>query len=372
VSASADLRQSNPPPDCRPAVALPPELRPSTFNFGLCTSSKVSALEVQPNRHDWLVTVNIQPILALLETPNVTDVLVNGTASCFVDSGSGLKQVQVPFADEAQVAETARWMIAQADRHLDFANPIADCVVGGAELGLLGHDRFRVHAVLASASSPNTLLSIRRHQRTKLGIESFAANRLELMVWLTQLLERRENFLISGATGAGKTTLLGGLMSLARGERIIAVEEVSEISCANGHFISLQCRQANTEGKGEISLDRLVREALRMRPDRLLMGEIRGPELLTFLSALNTGHRGAGGTIHANNAAAVASRLGTIALQSGWSSRALASSAAEAIDWVIHVERQGSQRLITEVSKIILNRRGALELVACAELEGLL
>jgi pilus assembly protein CpaF len=186
------------------------------------------------------------------------------------------------------------------------------------------------------------------------------------------MVERRENFLVSGATGAGKTTLLGRLMSLARGQRVIAVEEVSEITCGNGHFISLQCRQANTEGKGEIALDRLVREALRMRPDRLLMGEIRGPELLTFLSALNTGHRGAGGTIHANNAAAVANRLSTIGLQAGWSSRAVASSAAEAIDWVIHVERRGSERLISEVSRLVLNRRGALEVVPCEELDGLL
>ena len=322
--------------------------------------------------------LNIEPILRLLETPRVTDVLINGNSSCFVDCGTGLKRVEVPYVDEAQVAETARWMIAQADRHLDFANPIADCVVSGAQLSLAGatvlagNSNFRVHAVLASASSPNTLLSIRRHQPQIVGIEGFVGDRLELSVWLRQLVERRENFLVSGATGAGKTTLLGGLMSLARGQRVIAVEEVSEISCGNGHFISLQCRQANTEGRGEISLERLVREALRMRPDRLLMGEIRGPELLTFFSALNTGHRGAGGTIHANNAAAVANRLATIGLQSGWSSRAVAASAAEAIDWVVHVERRGSDRLITEVSSLVLNRRGALDVVPCAELEGLL
>jgi pilus assembly protein CpaF len=319
-----------------------------------------------------LVPVNIQPILTLLETPGVTDVLVNGTLSCFVDFGGGLKPVEKPFFDEAQLAETARWMIAQADRHLDFANPIADCVVSAGELGLSGSATFRVHAVLASASSPNTLISIRRHEPAQLGVESFAGDRLDLSIWLQQMVERRENFLISGATGAGKTTLLGSLMSLARGQRVIAVEEVSEITCGNGHFISLQCRQANTEGKGEISLDRLVREALRMRPDRLLMGEIRGPELLTFLSALNTGHRGAGGTIHANNAAAVANRLVTIGLQSGWSGRAVAASAAEAIDWVIHAERRGAERLVTEVSKLVLNRRGALELKPCAELDGLL
>ena len=318
------------------------------------------------------MSINVAPILKLLETPNLTDDLINGASSCFVDVGAGLKQVDVPYVDEAQLAETARWMIAQADRHLDFANPIADCVVGAAQLGLAGNFRFRVHAVLASASSSNTLLSIRRHQPQLIGIEGFVGDRLELSVWLKQLVERRDNFLVSGATGAGKTTLLGSLMGLARGQRVIAVEEVSEITCGNGHFISLQCRQSNTEGKGEISLDRLVRESLRMRPDRLLMGEIRGPELLTFLSALNTGHRGAGGTIHANNAAAVANRLATIGLQAGWSGRAVAAGAAEAIDWVIHVERRGSERLISEVSKLVLSRRGALELLPCEELDGLL
>ncbi|MEY4366659.1 MAG: hypothetical protein RLZ28_74, partial [Actinomycetota bacterium] len=122
--------------------------------------------------------LNLQPILRLLDTPELTDVLINGTSSCFVDCGDGLKQVEVPYVDEAQLAETARWLIALADRHLDFANPIADCVVSAVELGLMGKARFRVHAVLASASSPNTLLSIRRHQPVQLGVESFVGGRL--------------------------------------------------------------------------------------------------------------------------------------------------------------------------------------------------
>ena len=311
-------------------------------------------------------------LFELLQAPNLTDLLLNGPTQAFADFGAGLRRVQHPCPDEGQLAEISRWMISLADRHLDFANPFADCVVSSAQLGLTQMASFRVHAVLGSASSSNTLLSIRRHNPDRVGLSAFVGDRLELAAWLSDLVHQKSNFLISGATGSGKTTLLGALMATARDERVIAVEEVSELSVGNGHFVALQTRQANTEGRGEISLEKLVREALRMRPDRLLVGEVRGAEMLTFINALNTGHKGAGGTIHANSPAAVATRIETIGLQAGWRPTAVGASAAEAIDFVIHLERQSGRRHIAQVSQLSLNRRGRLTASPVEALQGFL
>ncbi len=311
-------------------------------------------------------------LLQLLAQPNLTDILINGAAEAYADFGDGLVRIDHPCSNESKLAELARWIIELADRHLDFANPFADCSLSSRQLGLEAQSQIRVHAALAGPSSPHTLLSMRKHQPNAAGLHEFASGRLELELWLGGMLARRENFLVSGATGAGKTTLLRALMNQAQGERIIAIEEVAELAPIAGHFVSLQTRQANTEGRGGITLEHLMREALRMRPDRLVIGEVRGPELLTLLNALNTGHRGAAGSIHANNSAAVATRITTIGLQSGWPARAVAAAAAEAIQWLIHVERRGSARVIAEVSSLSLGRRGDLRTVPSQELAGYL
>ena len=234
-------------------------------------------------------------LLQLLAQPNLTDILINGAAEAYADFGDGLVRIDHPCSNESKLAELARWIIELADRHLDFANPFADCSLSSRQLGLEAQSQIRVHAALAGPSSPHTLLSMRKHQPNAAGLHEFASGRLELELWLGGMLARRENFLVSGATGAGKTTLLRALMNQAQGERIIAIEEVAELAHIAGHFVSLQTRQANTEGRGGITLEHLMREALRMRPGRLVIGEVRGPELLTLLNALNTGHRGAAG-----------------------------------------------------------------------------
>ena len=311
-------------------------------------------------------------LLELLSHPTLSDLLVNGSGEAYADFGAGLRRVEHPCPNDFELAELARWMIALADRHIDFANPFADCSLTAAQLGLSAEAQFRVHAVLANPSSPNTLLSIRKHRPHPVGLHEFVSGRIELEIWLRAMLARHENFLVAGATGAGKTTFLRAAMSQARGERIIAIEEVAELAPIEGHLVSLQTRQPNTEGRGGIGLDQLLREALRMRPDRLLLGEVRGVELLTLLNALNTGHRGAGATIHANSAAAAATRITTIGLQAGWSTRATDAAAAAAISWVIHLERRGESRVITEVSSLALGRRGQLIAVPCQELAGFL
>jgi|GEM_PF-861895 len=332
-------------------------------------------------------------LAALLSDPKLTDLVLNGAQESWADFGGGLRRVADPCGSSAELEHLARWLLEQADRHIDFANPFADCVLTSAELGISGNDKFRIHAVLASASSQLTLLSVRKHSNLAIGLHEFVGGRLELELWLRGVLARRENFLISGATGAGKTTLLRALLTqVALGyspselaaidngwiqrnlspERIIAIEEVAELGPLPGHFVSLQTRQPNTEGRGGITLDDLMRQVLRMRPDRLVLGEVRGLELLTLVTALNTGHRGAAGSIHANNAQAVATRITTIGLQANLLLPAVSAAVAEAVQWVIHVERRGEVRRITQVSRLEVGQQGELCAMPVEALQGFL
>jgi pilus assembly protein CpaF len=239
----------------------------------------------------------------------------------------------------------AQDLIASGGRHLDQANPFADVSLGG---------NIRVHASLASAVHPKTLISIRIHQDRHFGLDELMAGGMFAepeLILLRQIIDQRENFLIAGGAGAGKTTLLRAMLSACRGERVIAVEDVSEIGLEVGHFISLQTRQANIEGAGEIGLDKLVREALRMRPDRIAVGEVRGPELLVMLQALNTGHSGGGATIHANSFESVSQRIGSIGWQCGLTASELITQAQSAIQWLIFVGREDGQRRVLRIGR---------------------
>lgn len=295
---------------------------------------------------------------ALLALPGVTDLLINGFNQIWLQRvtttgasgaagasgtnesaqapGSRLEQIASPFDSEAELAELAQEIIASGGRHLDQANPFADVAIGTETTGGL-----RVHAALASGCNPNTHLSIRVHLNRLFGLdqllqlEMFSLQQHQL---LREILQTKESFLISGATGSGKTTLLRGLLSECAGERIIALEDVAEISIQNPNFVSLQTRQANIEGRGEINLERLVREALRMRPDRLVVGEVRGVELLVMLQALNTGHKGAGATIHANSITDVLPRVNAIARSAGVDAISIAEQMKAAFVWIIHVD----------------------------------
>jgi len=285
----------------------------------------------------------------LLALPGVTDLLINGFNQIWLQrvgpvgnaepaepQVARLEQIASPFESEAELADLAQELIASGVRHLDQANPFADVSIGTEATGGL-----RVHAALASGCNSSTHLSIRVHLNRLfrldqlLQLEMFSLEQHEL---LREILRAKESFLISGATGSGKTTLLRGLLAECIGERIIALEDVAEISIQNSNFISLQTRQANIEGRGEINLERLVREALRMRPDRLVVGEVRGVELLVMLQALNTGHKGAGATIHANSITDVLPRVNAIARSAGVDAVSIAEQMKAAFSWIIHVD----------------------------------
>jgi pilus assembly protein CpaF len=283
---------------------------------------------------------------ALIASPGVTDVLINGYGQVWIQRGSGrLESIESPFESEAELARLAQDLVASGGRHLDQANPFADVSIAG---------KIRVHACLASACHPKTLLSIRVHLDRHFGLDELRAAGMfdePEMRLLKQIVDRRENFLIAGGAGAGKTTLLRALLSECRGERIIAVEDVGEIGLEGGHFISLQTRQPNIEGVGDIGLEKLVREALRMRPDRIAVGEVRGSELLTMVQALNTGHSGGGATIHANSFDSVQDRIGAIGWHCGVSAIELIQQVKSAIDWLIFVAHEGQNRKILKIGR---------------------
>ena len=283
---------------------------------------------------------------ALISSSGVTDVLINGHREVWLQRGAGpLEAFASPFESEDELAELAQSLIAEGGRHVDQANPFGDVSIGG---------KFRVHAALASVCHPRTLVSVRVHHERHFGLaqlfELGMFGELEFET-LKGMVVRRENFLVAGAAGAGKTTLLRALLAECRGERVIALEDVAEIGLESGHFISLQTRQANIEGRGEIGLARLVREALRMRPDRIAIGEVRGDELMVMLQALNTGHSGGGATIHANSFAGVEERIAAIGRSAGFEPGQIVAEAKSAIDWVIFLSRKSGRPTIETLGR---------------------
>ena len=280
--------------------------------------------------------VGAGPLEPLLRTPGVTDVLVNGPDRVYLDRGAGLELTAVRFPDDAAVRRLAQRLAATGGRRLDDAAPHADLRLA---------DGTRFHAVLAPVARPGTLISLRvPHPRVFTLDELRACGTLsgDGVRLLRAVLAARLAFLVSGGTGTGKTTLLAALLSLvAPEERIVLVEDASELRPDHPHVVGLESRPANIEGAGAIDLRTLVRQALRMRPDRLVVGEVRGGEVVELLAALNTGHEGGCGTLHANSAADVPARVEALALAAGLGRDAAHSQLASAVDVVLHLGRGG-------------------------------
>ncbi|MDQ0922077.1 pilus assembly protein CpaF [Pseudarthrobacter sp. W1I19] len=287
------------------------------------------------------------PLQPLTRDPAVTDIFVNAPDSVWVDRGRGIEPVAVAFGDEAQLRALACRLVAAGGRRLDDGSPCVDVRLAGG---------YRVHAVLPPVSTAGTLLSVRiRRERVFSMDELQAAGMFGPLIRdvLERVLELRLSFLISGATGSGKTTLLSTLLGLcAPEERLVLIEDASELNPVHPHVVSLESRHGNLEGGGEVGLGELVRQALRMRPDRLVVGECRGAEVRELLTAMNTGHSGGGGTIHANTAQAVPARLTALGALAGLSPDGVRLQAASALDVVIHVERTGRGREVTCIGLI--------------------
>ncbi|MFE5871667.1 TadA family conjugal transfer-associated ATPase [Streptomyces roseifaciens] len=293
------------------------------------------------------------PLERLLAEPDVTDVLVTAPDEVWVDRGAGLERADVTFPDAAAVRRLAQRLAAIAGRRLDDARPWVDARLP---------DGTRLHAVLPPVAVGSTCLSLRvvrpraftLADLTAAGTVPPGGDGL-----LRAVLEARLSFIVSGGTGSGKTTLLTTLLGLvAPDERIVLAEDSAELRPDHPHVVRLETRPANQEGMGLVTLRDLVRQALRMRPDRLVVGEVRGPEVTDLLAALNTGHEGGCGTVHANAAADVPARLEALGSTAGLDRAALHSQLAAGLSVVIHLVRERSgRRRVAEVH--VLERDGA-------------
>ncbi len=296
----------------------------------------------------------LEPLLA---EPGVTDVLVNGPEEVWVDRGAGLERTAIRFRDAAAVRRLAQRLATAAGRRLDDARPWVDARLP---------DGTRLHAVLPPVAVGSPCLSL-RVVRTR----AFTLDELtdvgtvdaETAGLLRSVVAARLSFLVSGGAGTGKTTLLSTLLGLVgTGERIVLAEDSAELRPEHPHVVRLETRPANQEGVGLVTLRDLVRQALRMRPDRLVVGEVRGAEVLDLLAALNTGHEGGCGTVHANAACDVPARLEALASTAGLERAALHSQLAAALSVVVHLakDRSGHRRL----AQIHILERNAAGLVS--------
>jgi pilus assembly protein CpaF len=306
--------------------------------------------------------VGAGPLEALLAEPDVTDVLVNGPDEVWVDRGGGLERTGVTFPDADAVRRLAQRLAMAAGRRLDDARPWVDARLP---------DGTRLHAVLPPVVVGSPCLSLRVVRSRAFTLDELvAAGTLgpDGARLLRAVIDARLSFLVSGGTGSGKTTLLSSLLGLvAPDERIVLAEDSAELRPDHPHVVRLETRPANQEGAGLVTLRDLVRQALRMRPDRLVVGEVRGAEVSELLAALNTGHEGGCGTVHANAAADVPARLEALGSAAGLDRLALHSQLAAALCVVVHVVRdRGGRRRVCEVHVLERTDSGLVATVPAA------
>jgi pilus assembly protein CpaF len=282
-----------------------------------------------------------------LADPEVTDVLVNGPDAVWIERAGTLSRAEVRFPDETAVRRLAQRLAAHAGRRLDDAAPYVDGVLP---------DGARLHAVLPPVAVRGTLISLRVPPR-----RAFTLERLTVAGMTTEQGARllravataRLSYLVTGGTGSGKTTLLGSLLGLVPpNERIVVAEECAEVVVDHPHVARLQCRLANQENRGAVNLRTLVRQALRMRPDRVVVGEVRGPEVLELLAAMNTGHDGCAATVHANGVEDVVARIEALAAPAGLERGALHAQLASAVQVVVHLVRDQGRRRLASIGVI--------------------
>lgn len=292
--------------------------------------------------------VGAGPLDPLLRQPGVTDVLVNGHREVHVDRGRGLERAEVDFPDEDAVRRLAQRLVASGGRRLDDAAPYADVRLP---------DGTRCHAVLAPLARPGTMISLRVPRRGGFSIaELEAAGTLsaESRRLVERVVARRLAFLVTGGTGSGKTTLLAALLgAVPPEERMVVVEDATELRPAHPHVVGLEARPPNIEGAGAVGLRELVRQALRMRPDRLVVGEVRDRAVVDLMAAMNTGHEGGCGTLHANSAGDLPARIEALALAAGLARDAAHSQLAAALDVVLHMSRgSDGRRWLSEIAVV--------------------
>ncbi|KQX61637.1 TadA family conjugal transfer-associated ATPase [Angustibacter sp. Root456] len=291
--------------------------------------------------------VGAGPLEGLLADPCITDIMVNGAAGVWVDRGRGVEQVRVDVGPEPAVRALAVRLAAAAGRRLDDAAPFVDARLPGG---------VRLHVALPPLVEGGTHLCLRVPARRAMTVAELVECGTIPADWaqvITAVVEQRLAFLVCGGTGAGKTTVLAALLArVPANERIVVVEDCAEVRIDHPHVVRLESRAPNVEGRGRIDLTELVRQALRMRPDRLVVGEVRGAEVRELLAALNTGHEGGCGTVHANDATEVPARLEALGALAGLGRAAVHAQLAGAVQVVLHLTRRGARRQLTQVGVV--------------------
>jgi pilus assembly protein CpaF len=294
-------------------------------------------------------TIGLGPLEELLRDPQVEEVLVNGHEEVWVERGGELRRAEVVFTDEEGLRDVIERVLGPIGRRVDELSPMAD--------GRLP-DGSRVNVVIPPLAVDGPAMSIRRFAGIRPDPDELVARGsfdAELRELLRAAVADRRNLIVSGGTGSGKTTVLNALSSfIAAGERVITIEDAAELRLVQPHVVRLESRPAGIEGGGEVTIRDLVRNALRMRPDRIVIGEVRGPEAMDLLVALNTGHRGALSTVHANGAGDALRRLETLAMMAGLGvpHEVVSEQLTNAIELVLHLERHGAERRATELCEV--------------------
>ena len=296
-------------------------------------------------------TLGLGSLEPLLADPEVDEVMVNGAQAVYVERGGRLERTSVDLGSDAEVLHVIERILAPLGRRVDEASPLADARLP---------DGSRVNCVIPPLSLDGPFLTIRRFRRRAFTAEELVRLRTltpEVRSFLEQCVRARVNVVVSGGTGSGKTTLLNVLSSLIDpGERIITVEDAAELRLQQPHVLRLESRPSNLEGRGEVTIRHLVRNALRMRPDRIVVGEVRGAEALDMLQALNSGHDGSMTTVHSNTAADALRRIETLALMADVAlpHRAVRQQLASALDVVVHLARaRDGGRRVQEVAEVV-------------------
>jgi pilus assembly protein CpaF len=283
----------------------------------------------------------------LLSNSDITDILVNGHKEVWIDQGQGLERTKLSFLNEERLRALAQKLALSTGRRLDQSQPYVD-----AQLTKI----IRLHAVLSPIASPGTIISLRIHRPQIMSLSELVINKTlssSQKNFLTGIIKDKKTFVICGGTGSGKTTLLNSLLSKVDiNQRILIIEDSRELNPQHPHVISLEGRPANIEGMGLITMKDLIKQSLRMRADRLIIGEVRGAEVIDWLGALNTGHIGSAGTIHANSVYEVIIRFESLGLMAGLSKEVIHSLLRTALNYVIHIERNSEgKRQVTTIGE---------------------
>jgi pilus assembly protein CpaF len=295
-------------------------------------------------------TIGLGPLEELLADPGVEEVMVNGPDRVYVERAGRIEPAGVAFSGEEELRDAIERILAPLGRRIDELSPMVDARLD---------DGSRVNVVIPPLAIDGPALSIRRFgvrrpgPRELVELGTLEESQLEL---LRRAVVERRSVLVSGGTGSGKTTLVGALSGfIAEGERVVTIEDAAELRLRQRHVVRLESRPASVEGRGEVTIRDLLRNALRMRPDRIVIGEVRGAEALDLLTALNTGHDGALSTIHANSPSDALSRLETLALMAGVGlpHAVIAKQVRRGIDLVVQLQRQADgARRVVEIAEV--------------------